>query len=118
VARSIIGTVPRIADVDFVFSITHRSPVSGFSKFKDRLDATLGIAPWRLHDLRRTAATGMGNLNADLHVIERLLNHSSGSRSQLSRIYNKAKYTEASRNAMERWAERVAKVVESRVAEK
>src|SRR5208337_4588059 len=48
---------------DFVFSTTGRTPVSGFSKAKTRLDermkASLGdrFKPWRTHDFRRTAAT-------------------------------------------------------------
>jgi hypothetical protein len=40
----------------FVFTTTGRSPVSGWSKTKRRLDEAMKIPPWRLHDLRRTAA--------------------------------------------------------------
>lgn len=35
----------------------------------------LGLAPWRLHDLRRTASTGMGRLGVPRFIIERVLNH-------------------------------------------
>ena len=44
---------------DFLVTTTGR-PRSGWSKIKDRLDRAMGdVPPWRLHDLRRTAATGM-----------------------------------------------------------
>jgi integrase len=48
---------------------------SGWSKAKSRLDTALGIAPWRIHDLRRTAATGMAELGVQPHVVEAVLNH-------------------------------------------
>jgi hypothetical protein len=36
------------------------------------------IQEWILHDLRRTAATGMAKLNVLPHVVDRILNHVSG----------------------------------------
>ena len=56
------------AEEDFVFSTTGRTPVSGFSKTKVRIDARMQsilcdkFRPWRTHDLRRTAASGMAAL--------------------------------------------------------
>ena len=48
---------------------------------KERLDASIGKMPeWTLHDLRRTAATGMGDLGVEPHVIEAALNHVNGSK--------------------------------------
>jgi integrase len=41
--------------------------------------ANVKLPPWRLHDLRRTAASGMARLGVGIHVVERLLNHVSGS---------------------------------------
>ena len=43
----------------YVFTTTLRTPISGWSKTKAKLDASMKILPWRLHDLRRTAITGM-----------------------------------------------------------
>ena len=50
-------------------------------KTKKRLDALLpaDTPPWRLHDLRRTVASGMARLGTNLPVIEKVLDHSSGS---------------------------------------
>jgi hypothetical protein len=38
-----------------------------------------GVPPWRLHDLRRTRASGMQRLGVRTELIERALNHVSGS---------------------------------------
>jgi integrase len=61
-AAETIAALPRQTG-DFVFS-TRRGerPVSGFSRTKQRCDYFSGVGDWRLHDLRRTAATGMAEL--------------------------------------------------------
>jgi hypothetical protein len=73
-----------------VFTTNGRS-VSGFSQGKNRLDApmlvakraecgdrTEAIPDWILHDLRRTAARSMARLNIPPHVVDKVLNHASG----------------------------------------
>jgi integrase len=75
---------------------------------KDRLDAQLaGIAPFRLHDIRRTAATGMAELGVLPHIIECVLNHISGHKAGVAGIYNKSKNEAAMRDALQRWAAHV-----------
>ena len=75
---------------------------------KANLDAKLdGVAPWRLHDLRRSCATGMAELGVLPHVIEAVLNHVSGHKSGVAGIYNRAKYADEMRSALQRWADRV-----------
>ena len=69
------------------------------------------LQPWRLHDLRRTAATGMGENDVDPHVIERVLNHISGTFAGVVGVYNRAKMEGKKRDALEVWAKHVAKVV-------
>jgi integrase len=75
---------------------------------KASLDAKLnGIASWRLHDLRRTAATGMAELGTLPHIIEAVLNHVSGHKSGVAGIYNRARYADEMRSALQRWADHV-----------
>ena len=50
------------------------------SKGKATLDKDSGVKDWRLHDLRRTLATGLQRLGVRLEVTEAVLNHVSGSR--------------------------------------
>ena len=55
-----------------------------WSKCKVSLDRISGVIGWRLHDLRRTVATGLQRLGVRLEVTEAVLNHVSGSRGALS----------------------------------
>src|SRR5262249_25025376 len=67
-AKSIIDKIPQGQDREFVFG-TGAGGFSGWSQSKDRLDAKLkGVKPWRLHDLRRTAATGMAEIGVQPHI--------------------------------------------------
>ena len=59
---------------DFVFAGSV-GKISGFSKLKAALDAASGVADWRLHDLRRTAASRMQGLSIPNHVVQAVLNH-------------------------------------------
>ena len=77
-AREIIASMPNFSG-KYVFSANGTMPVAGFSRAKRQLDTAMPGKPWRLHDLRRTAVTCMARAGADLHVIERAINHTSGS---------------------------------------
>lgn len=55
-----------------------RGPFKGFSKAKAALDKAAGVKDWRLHDPRRTMATGLQKLGVRLEVTEAILNHVSG----------------------------------------
>jgi integrase len=74
---------------------------------KEALDKRLGIAPFTLHDLRRTCATGMAELSVQPHIIESVLNHVSGHKAGVAGIYNRAKYADEMRSALQRWADHV-----------
>ncbi len=76
---------------------------SGFGKCKQRLDAASGVEKWTLHDLRRTAATGMAQLCIPPHVVEKVLNHSSGTFAGVAGVYNRFGYLPEMREALETW---------------
>ena len=108
-ARQIIAAVPRMVGSDFVFTTNGRTPISGFSKFKAKLDANYETSQhWQLHDLRRTAVTRMADLGVLPHVIEAIVNHVSGHKGGVAGIYNRAVYMPERKAALELWAERVA----------
>jgi integrase len=76
-----------------------------WSREKARFDAVLGIAPWRVHDLRRSVATWLNELGfATPWVTEAVLNHQSGHKAAVAGIYNRARYEKETRAALERWA--------------
>jgi integrase len=108
----------------FVFSTNGETPISGFSKYKVRFDALMvaeaakdnvaTIAPWRLHDLRRSCATGMADIGIHPWIIEACLNHVSGAKGGIAGVYNVATYEAERREALIRWADYVASIVMGR----
>lgn len=105
----------------FVFSTTGATSISGYSRAKRRLDKTiLEMADqddlpvpeaWRLHDLRRTLATGLQRLGVRLEVTEAVLNHVSGSRSGIVGIYQRHNWKDEKRAALEAWAVHVERLL-------
>jgi integrase len=106
-----LRSLPRVHD-DLVFPTRGKDkPISGYSKWKSKLDQLSGVRGWTLHDLRRTAATGMASLKVPLHVIELVLNHRSKSLSGVAGIYNRFEYLDEQRDALEQWARHVETLV-------
>jgi hypothetical protein len=66
--------------------------------------------PWRLHDLRRTAATMMAEMGVAPWIVEAILNHVSGHKAGVAGIYNRAKYIDEMRQALELWANKVDEI--------
>lgn len=110
-AVAILEAAPRVDDVELVFSSTGKTAVSGFSKFKLRLDEASGVHGWRFHDLRRTATTGMARLGVPPHVVDKILNHSQGTIRGVAAVYNRFEYQPERRNALQAWAHYVDHVV-------
>jgi integrase len=104
--RSLLAAQERIGDREPVFG-RGNGPCSGFWRHKAKLDSTIRLAPWVLHDLRRSVATGMAELGIQPHIIEAVLNHASGHKGGIAGIYNKAKYVTEKAAALARWDEHV-----------
>jgi integrase len=104
-AMAVISSAPRFCE--FVFSANGKAPVSGFSRPK-RL---IGVDGWRLHDLRRTAASGMARLGIGLPVIEKILNHFSGAFAGIVGVYQRHEFSEEKRAALQQWADHVERLV-------
>ncbi len=100
-----------------MFSTTGTTPVSGFSKVKRRLDKRMQeilgdrFQPWRIHDLRRTTASGMAALGFQPHVIERVLNHVSGAQGGLVSVYQRHNYREERKRATIAWGAQMMQIV-------
>jgi len=112
-ALDIIATVPRVVERDYLFG--ERSDL-GFTQWgaKRDLDAKLGdtVKSWTLHDLRRTAATGMADIGVPPHIIEAVLNHISGHKVGVAGIYNRSSYEREAKAALARWNDHVRSLVE------
>jgi integrase len=77
-------------------------PFNGFSKCKAELDERANIAPWTLHDLRRTFSTGIAKLGVLPHIKEMLLAHSTA-KDPVEAIYDLHQYEAEMRDALNRW---------------
>lgn len=126
-ATEILKKMPRLGP--YVFTTDALTSISGFSKFKHSLDTTIlalreksglridattqDIATpqrWTLHDLRRTAATIMAKRGAPPHVVERVLNHISGTITGVAKIYNRHEYWDERRAAIESLSDYIRKI--------
>jgi integrase len=113
-AREILDGSPAIEGSRFVFS-RGRASIGGWSRVKAELDMAMRAAcwnglPWRIHDLRRTCATGLARLGVPIHVTEKILNHASGTITGIAAVYNRHSYANECREALELWAIEVAKM--------
>lgn len=116
-AVNILGSRRRNSQRALVFG--SRGPFSGWSKAKLALDARISSArgghplpPWRVHDIRRTAATALADAGVLPHVVEAILNHVSGSKAGVAGIYNRSSYSTEKRAALSLWSNRVMTLTE------
>lgn len=115
-ALNIIRGLQRRRDRAFVFG-EGRGSFQGWSKARaglDRRAAKVGqpLAPWRLHDIRRTMAARLAELGIQPHVIEAVLNHVSGHKAGVAGIYNRALYSAEKRQALQLWAEHLRSLLD------
>jgi integrase len=118
-AKAVLERQLRRNDRDYIFGIG-KGGFSGWSDCKARLDQTIlerrgrkarPLPAWRLHDLRRTAVTGMNELGVLPHIVEAVVNHVDGHKAGVAGVYNRARYEAEVRAALEKWAEHVEAVV-------
>lgn len=129
-ASALFERLPQLGRSGLVFTVTGETPVSGFSRTKKRIDAeilklqkaeaiALGNDPadvqpllnWTFHDLRRTGASGMARLGIQLPVIEKILNHTSGSFRGVAGVYQRHSFADEKRKALEAWASFVQSII-------
>lgn len=94
-----------------VFTTTGKTPVSGISNAKKRLDGLLGddFEPWRLHDIRTAMATALAEAGEPKTIMDRILNHvASGSApSAVATVYTHAEQLPQRAKGLDRWADMV-----------
>ena len=121
-ALRLLEAIPRIGPA--VFS-ARGAGFAGYSVPKRVLDQRIAAArqaagadpmlPWVLHDLRRVA-TDMAEIGIAPHIVEAILNHTSGHKRGVAGVYNKAVYAVEKRSALLRWADHVLAALEGRTA--
>jgi integrase len=111
-ALSIIESVPRRAR-NHLFGNHADDGFTSWNIAKKGIDRRLGsnVKPWRIHDVRRSVATGMANIGVEPHHIEAVLNHFGGHRAGTHGIYNRSSYERAVKSALARWSEHLLALV-------
>ena len=114
----IVALLPASRDERDLLFGEGKGPFSGWSQCKARLDQRIAeangskpIAPWVLHDLRRTFVTRLNDLGVEPHVIEALVNHVGGAaKIGVAGIYNRSAYGPQKRAALALWSDHVARI--------
>jgi integrase len=110
-AQEVLARTPKLADCQFVFSTDGRSPISGFSRFKENFDKACGVTGWTLHDLRRTARSLMSRAGVNADHAERCLGHViAGVRG----TYDRHEYHAEKKTAYEALAGQIDRIVNPR----
>ena len=109
---------PKWPKTGLILTTNGKTPISGITKAKDRLDTAIAkqregetLDGWRIHDLRRTVATGLQRLGIRFEVTEAVLNHVSNAKSGMAGVYQQHDWKEEKRSALEAWARHVAAII-------
>jgi integrase len=114
-ARSILKAAPRRAGRDLVFGGGN----AGFSawsystlSFNSRMIEVNGaaLAPYRIHDFRRTVRTGMGKIGIKPHIAELVLNH-TGHKAGIGGVYDHFDYEPEIKEALAKWEQHLLAIV-------
>jgi integrase len=116
-ALAIIDAIPGV-DEDYLFTSSPTRRLGNMAPVKVALDVQMKPKePWVLHDLRRTAASGMARLKVALPVIEKVLNHKSGTFKGVLATYQRYEFAAEKRDALQRWANHIEGLVSGKPAE-
>jgi integrase len=101
----------------FASETTLENAVSGITRAWNRIrkqaDKNIGfeLSHYRIHDIRRTVATGLQRLRVPLVVSEAVLNHQSGSaKVGVAAVYHRHEFTEEKREALAMWGGELSKI--------
>jgi integrase len=112
-AAGILQKIPGRTGFLFPARGNDERPFSGWGNSKTNLEQLPPICPWTLHDLRRTFATNLAKMKVPPYVVEKLLNHVTGTISGVAAIYNRFQYKDEMRAAVEAWEVRLASLLKS-----
>ena len=107
-ALRVITSRPRTGP--YVFAIGEKR-YRNFPNDKRKLDTLAAVSGWRLHDLRRTAVSGMARLGVPPHVADKILNHTAGTISGVAAVYQRHEFLAERTKALDAWARHLELIV-------
>jgi integrase len=112
VALAIIRAQPRLASNPHVFAGRGNGPFCGFGATKATFDTKLpDVAPWVIHDLRRTARSLLSRAGVLSEHAERVMGHAIGG---VEGTYDRHKYADEKADALARLAALIEGIVNPR----
>jgi hypothetical protein len=114
-AVELIRGLPRTGER--VFSFNGSTAIGGWSQAKRAIDAAAAeidgrpLEPLRIHDLRRTTATGLQRLGVGLQAVAAILGHVSGSRAGIVGVYQRHQFESEKRAALDAWAREIDRII-------
>lgn len=110
-AQKIIAEQMRIGTNAYVFAGRGDGHFQGWSPCKRAFDKQVKIAPWTIHDLRRTARSLMARAGVRPDIAERVLGHAIGG---VEGVYDRHSYFEEKADVLERLAGLIASILDPR----
>jgi integrase len=111
-ALEVLEDCPVVGKSGLLFASQADTPVSNYARIKHNLDRLSGVTGWRLHDLRRTAASGMARLGTPPQALARVLGHSaSAGRGGVLAVYDRYSYDREARTAVDAWGRELMRIV-------
>ena len=97
----------------WVFATDRGKPLGYLSDVTKKISTDLAIARFTVHDLRRTAATGMASMGIDRVTVSRILNHAEGG---ITALYDRHSYDQQKRHALDAWAGKLLEILSGKMA--
>jgi len=116
-ALAILKTIPRSKyRGDYVFGKRGEKGFTGWSFYTTALNGRIAanghkLPDWRIHDIRRTVRTGLGEIGISDETAERVIGHMPP---RIQRIYDKGKHAPEIKSALLRWADHLDSIIEGR----
>ena len=108
-AAAIVAKQPRLEFNPYVFAGRGAGSYRGFSQAKVAFDARLpGVAPWVIHDLRRTARSLLSRAGIRPDIAERVMGHAIAG---VEGVYDRHSYQEEKADALARLAALIQSIV-------
>jgi integrase len=105
----------RSKDEDLVFPSLNGQPLKWIYWANERLRVTMkSTTPWRVHDLRRTCATGLEKLGLSDSVISAVLNHNKISRLGVTGRYARHGFVEEKQSALQVWSDFIMRLIKQK----
>jgi integrase len=117
-ALAVLKKLPRRSDYVLPASSTKakgKEPthIQDFSSIKAKIDEVAKIADWRIHDVRRSVATGLERLGIPYPVRAAILNHSKAGDEGVTAVYSRHDYGPEKRQALDAWAAHLDQLVKT-----